>query len=364
LSGKLYLRPTGFIWTGPGAPPDGRGDALPVAGGPLSCLGFEVIEGRPGHATRRFVSARDMSASTDPDIRRLLANLTAARHDIAGVSLARTRIMGIVNVTPDSFSDGGDFREAEAAATHAKRLAGEGAAFIDIGGESTRPGAAAVGEGEELRRIGPVLQRLRDLPAAISVDTRKAAVMRAALAGGARLLNDVSALAYDAQSLATVVALGCPVVLMHAKGDPRTMQDNPVYEDVLLEVYDFLQARIEAAEAAGILRHLLVADPGIGFGKTMGHNLALLAGIGLFHTLGVPVLLGVSRKRFIGTITGETDPKQRGHGSLGAAIAAASHAVQILRVHDVAGTRQALDAWRASFSGIWSPETECPAPVV
>jgi dihydropteroate synthase len=314
-----------------------------------------VIEGWPGHVTRRFASARDIGASADPDIRRLLANLTAARQDIAGVSVTRTQVMGIVNVTPDSFSDGGDFHEAEAAAARAKQLVAESAAFIDIGGESTRPGAESVSEADELRRIGPVLQRLGGLPAAISVDTRKPAVMRAAMENGAHLINDVSALCYDAQSLAMAASLSCPVVLMHARGDPRTMQDDPVYEDVLLEVYDFLEARIEAAEAAGIARGLLVADPGIGFGKTIGHNLALLAGIGLFHTLGVPILLGVSRKRFIGTITGETNPKRRGYGSIGAAVAAASQAVQILRVHDVAETRQALDVWQGSVSGYWPP---------
>jgi dihydropteroate synthase len=261
--------------------------------------------------------------------------------------------MGVVNVTPDSFSDGGDFHEAEAAAPHARRLVAEGAAFIDIGGESTRPGAEAVSEDEELRRVCPVLDRLRGLPAAISVDTRKASVMRAAVGRGAGIINDVSALSHDADALATAATLRCPVVLMHAKGDPRTMQDDPTYADVLLEVYDFLEARIEAAESAGLGRELLVADPGIGFGKTSEHNLAVLAGIGLFHTLGVPILLGVSRKRFIGRITGEADPKKRVSGSIGAALAAAAQGVQMLRMHDVSETRQALDAWQASVTGDW-----------
>ena len=264
--------------------------------------------------------------------------------------------MGIVNVTPDSFSDGGDFADADIAAAHARQLMAEGAVFIDIGGESTRPGAEAVGEDEELRRIRPVLERLQGIPGAISVDTRKACVMRAAIEGGAGLINDVSALRYDPDALATVVALDCPVVLMHAKGDPRTMQDNPIYADVLLEVYDELAARIEAAEAAGMTRLLMIADPGIGFGKTIEHNLALLAGVGLFHTLGVPLMLGVSRKRFIGTMTSQTDPKKRAPGSIGAALAAAGQAVQILRVHDVGETRQALDSWHASTTGRWRHE--------
>lgn len=344
------------MWGDAAAEARAQGAALPIAGGPICCLGFEVMEGAPGTAKRRFASARDIGASAEADIRRLLNNLTAPRRGIAGVALDRTRIMGIVNVTPDSFSDGGDFADADAAAAHARRLVAEGAAFIDIGAESTRPGAEAVGEDEELRRIRPVLERLRGLPAAISVDTRKASVMRAAIEGGAGLINDVSALSHDGDALATAAALGCPVVLMHAKGDPRTMQDDPTYGDVLLEVYDVLEARIEAAESAGMARQLMVADPGIGFGKTIEHNLALLAGIGLFHTLGVPILLGVSRKRFIGAMTGQTDPKRRAAGSIGAGLAAASQAVQILRVHDVGETRQALDAWQASLAGRWPPQ--------
>jgi dihydropteroate synthase len=356
LSEKLYLRPTGFVWGDAAVEARSQGAAVPVAGGPGCCLGFQLIEGSPGTARRRFASARDIGASTETEIRRLLGNLAAPRHDIAGVALDRTRIMGIVNVTPDSFSDGGDFHEADAAAAHALRLVEAGADFIDIGGESTRPGADAVGEAEELHRIRPVLERLGDLPAPISVDTRKASVMRAAIAGGAALINDVSALGHDRDALQTVAALGCPVVLMHAKGDPRTMQDDPTYTDVLLEVFDFLQARIEAAEAAGIPRRLLLVDPGIGFGKTIVHNLALLAGIGLFHTLGVPIVVGVSRKRFIGAIAGQTEPKLRAPGSIGAALAAASQGVQILRVHDVVETRQALDSWQSSVSGHWPPQ--------
>jgi dihydropteroate synthase len=356
LSEKLYLRPTGFVWGDAAAEARNQGASVAVAGGPGCCLGFQVIEGSPGTARRRFASARDIGASTEAEIRRLLGNLAAPRHDIAGIALDRTRIMGIVNVTPDSFSDGGDFHEADAAAGHARRIVSDGAEFIDIGGESTRPGADAVGEVEELRRIGPVLEGLGDLPAPISVDTRKASVMRAAIAGGAALINDISALGHDRDALQTVAALGCPVVLMHAKGDPRTMQDDPTYADVLLEVFDFLQARIEAAEAAGIPRRLVLVDPGIGFGKTIVHNLTLLAGIGLFHTLGVPILVGVSRKRFIGAITGQTEPKKRAPGSIGAALAAASQGVQILRVHDVGETRQALDSWQASLSGRWPPQ--------
>jgi dihydropteroate synthase len=198
-----------------------------------------------------------------------------------------------------------------------------------------------------------VLAGLQDLPAAISVDTRKASVMRAACALGAGLINDVSGLTHDPEALAAVAELRRPVVLMHMKGDPGTMQDNPSYAGVLLEVYDYLRARIAAVEAAGVPRDLIVADPGIGFGKTAAHNLTLLSGLSVFHGLGVPLLVGVSRKRFVGSITGESDPKRRVAGSIGAALAAAGQGVQMVRVHDVLETRQSIHSWRASVEGRW-----------
>ncbi|WP_088345892.1 MULTISPECIES: dihydropteroate synthase [Rhodomicrobium] len=355
MSGKIYLRPVGVIWGDVAAAAIAEGAALPLAGGPAAFLGAQLIEGVPGRTARRQLSARDIAASAEPQIRATLDRLTAPRPPIAGLALNRPLLMGIVNVTPDSFSDGGDFAEAGSAEAQARRLAAEGADIIDIGGESTRPGAAPVDAAEELARILPVLAGLRGLPTPISIDTRKAALMTAAVAGGAAIINDVSALTYDPGALAAAARSGVPIVLMHALGDPRTMQDQPAYADVLLEVYDYLAARIEACEAAGIPRRLLIADPGIGFGKTLEHNLALMAGIALFHGLGVPVLLGASRKRFIGAISGVTDPKRRSHGSVAAALAAAAEAVQVLRVHDVAATREALDVWRASVQGRWQP---------
>ncbi|MGB0086609.1 MAG: dihydropteroate synthase [Rhodomicrobiaceae bacterium] len=353
MSDKLYLRPVGIVWGDAASDAIAEGVALPVAGGPAACLGFEVTEGEPGRATRCFASASDLAVSLDASVKSILERITSPRQPVAGLGFGRPVVMGIVNVTPDSFSDGGDFAVAETAVAHAHRLAAEGAAIVDIGGESTRPGAEAVDEAEELRRVPPVLDGLRDLPAAISIDTRKAAVMRDAAARGAKIINDVSALTHDPAALPAAAQLGLPVILMHAKGDPRSMQDEPAYADVLLEVYDFLEARIAAVEAAGIPRRKLIADPGIGFGKTIDHNLKLLAGIGLFHGLGVPMLLGASRKRMIGTMTGETNPKRRAPGSIGIALAAASQAVQIFRVHDVGETRQALDCWFASASGRW-----------
>jgi dihydropteroate synthase len=259
--------------------------------------------------------------------------------------------MGIVNVTPDSFSDGGLYDATEEAIAHAAGLAAAGAAIIDIGGESTRPGSDAVDRAEELERVVPVIEGLLGLHAVISIDTRKSEVARAAAKAGAKIFNDVSAFTFDPKSLAAAAKTGLSVVLMHAQGEPKTMQDNPTYDDVVLEVFDYLEGRIEAAVAAGIDRARIAADPGLGFGKTLAHNLALLENLSLFHGLGVPLLVGASRKRFIAGVSQEGGPSAREPGSYAAAIASAAQGAQILRVHDVAGSRQALEVWRASLFG-------------
>lgn len=348
---KLYLKPIGLLLGAVALEAQRAGIALPLAGGWTSFTCLEVIEGTPGKTTRKVVPLRDLIASGETHIRAMLSQLTAPREPIAGISMTQPRIMGIVNVTPDSFSDGGDFETASTAVTHAFKLVEDGADFIDIGGESTRPGSTEVGEADELQRVCPVLTQLNGLMAPISIDTRKAAVMEAAVTCGANMINDVSALSHDPRAAAAAKHTACPVILMHAQGDPRTMQDAPTYDDVVLEVYDYLEARAQAAESAGIFRERLVIDPGIGFGKTLEHNLALLANLTLFQGMGFPVLLGASRKRIIGSITGKSDPKQRLPGSIGAALAAATQGVQILRVHDVAETREALDVWMASITG-------------
>lgn len=272
----------------------------------------------------------------------------------AGPSLEKPRIMGIVNVTPDSFSDGGRFISARAAADHALRLVEEGADILDIGGESTRPGASPVPEQEELHRVLPVIELLaRETAIPLSLDTRKPRVMEAGRKAGAAIWNDISALTYAADSLETAARLGCTVVLMHARGDPRTMQENPVYGDVVAEVRAFLAARLAACAEAGIPASRLIVDPGIGFGKTLAHNLALLRNLAAFGDLGCPLLAGVSRKRFIGALSGEAEPGRRLAGSLAAGLWAVNAGARILRVHDVAATRQALDVWlgieRGSF---------------
>ena len=232
------------------------------------------------------------------------------------------------------------------------QLAEEGADILDIGGESTRPGAAYVPAEEELRRVIPVIEGLRArTEARISIDTRKAEVMRQAAAAGADILNDVSALTHDADALSVAAETGLPVILMHAQGDPRTMNDNPQYSDVVLDVFDYLEGRIAACEAAGIPRAKIVADAGIGFGKHLHHNVAVLSALSLYHALGVPVLLGASRKKLIDHISDVPNPRDRVPGSIAAALAGVAQGMQIIRVHDVAATRQALDVWRAALYG-------------
>ena len=254
---------------------------------------------------------------------------------------------------PDSFSDGGSFVTAKAAIEHALQLVDDGADILDIGGESTRPGAEPVTLDEELRRVLPVIEGLaRRTHARISVDTRKAEVMRRAASAGVHILNDVSALAHDPQSLRVAAETKLPVVLMHALADPRTMQQAPTYKNALLDIYDTLEARIEACVRAGVPRERLIVDPGIGFGKTTAHNLELLAGLSLFHSLGTPILLGVSRKSFIGSLAGAVDPAERFPGSIAAALSGIMQGAQIVRVHDVAATRQALTIWQAATTGV------------
>ncbi len=282
--------------------------------------------------------------------------------DCAGriLKLDRPRVVGIVNVTPDSFSDGGEHASADAAVTHGLQLAGEGADALDIGGESTRPGADEVPVEEELRRVIPVVERLaRETSLPISIDTSKPEVMRAAVAAGAGMINDVRALREDG-ALDAAAGLGVPVVLMHMQGEPRAMQEAPDYDDVVGEVHRFLAERIFAAEMAGIERRRIVADPGFGFGKTLAHNLALLAQLRRFTELGVPVLAGLSRKRSLGELTGREVPRERVHASVAAAVIAAQRGAMLLRVHDVAATVDALKVW-AAVSAVAMPRADARA---
>ncbi|MGY0797973.1 dihydropteroate synthase [Lysobacter sp. A286] len=261
--------------------------------------------------------------------------------------LDQPRVMGIVNVTPDSFSDGGQHDSLEAAVAHGLRLAREGADILDIGGESTRPGADDVAVEEELRRVVPVVERLaRETTLPISVDTSKPEVMRAAVEAGAGMINDVYALRQDG-ALATAAELGVPVVLMHMRGEPRSMQEAPHYDDVVAEVHRFLAERIFSAEMAGIAKARIVIDPGFGFGKTLIHNLELLARLEQLVELGVPVLAGLSRKRSIAELTGREPMEERVSGSVAAHLIAAQRGARLVRVHDVAATVDSLKVWNA-----------------
>ncbi len=334
---KRYYRP---IAQTDAARPEG---ALPLAGG---WCWFDRVEVLTRAGSQGLIPAGDLPAD-------LRERLTAPRPALAGLAMDRPQVMGILNVTPDSFSDGGRFMAPGAALARARKMAGDGMAILDIGGESTRPGAAEVSPAEELARTGPVIAALRDggfaLP--VSIDTRKAAVAVVALQVGASLVNDVSALSHDPGLAGVVAGAGAPVCLMHSPSAPGTMQLDPRYEDVLLDVHDALAGRVAAAEAAGIPRARICIDPGIGFGKTLQHNLALLRGLSLFHGLGCALLLGVSRKRFIGSIGGAERAEDRAPGTLALTLAALAQGVQIHRVHDVAEVVQGIRLWQAVQMG-------------
>ena len=276
--------------------------------------------------------------------------------------LDRPRVMGIVNVTPDSFSDGGHHDTVEAAVAHGLRLAAEGADLLDVGGESTRPGAADVSLDDELARVVPVIERLvRETSLPVSVDTSKPEVMRAAVAAGAGMINDVYALRREG-ALDAAAALGVPVVLMHMQGEPRGMQDAPHYDDVVGDVHRFLAERLFACEMAGIPKARLVVDPGFGFGKSLDHNLRLLRQLSRLGDLGVPVLAGLSRKRSLGEITGRA-VDERVFASVAAAVLAAEYGARLIRVHDVAATVDALKVW-AAVAAFPAPAATAAKPAI
>ncbi len=265
----------------------------------------------------------------------------------AGIDLSRPCVMGVLNVTPDSFSDGGAYPDSDTAIAAGRAMLAAGAAIIDVGGESTRPGSAGTPPETEQARILPVIRALAASGACVSVDTRHAATMQAALDAGARIVNDISGLSFDPQALGVVARAGCAVVLMHMRGTPDTMNSFAQYDDIVAEVAAELAVRLNAATQAGIAAERIVLDPGIGFAKVGEQNLALLRGLPALRRLGRPLLVGVSRKRFVGHITGVAEPRDRLGGSLAAGLFAAMQGASILRVHDVAATVQALRMWQA-----------------
>jgi len=355
---RTLIRPTGFV----DSPFGHDGKLARLAGGLNWFAAAELIklEGQK-RASTELVSVEGIEDRFDEDIARQWAALTSPRPALQlgerTIRLDQPQVMGILNVTPDSFSDGGLFEDSNAAAEAGADMARDGAAIVDVGGESTRPGAKTVWEGDEIERIAPVIRQLAAGGTAVSADTRKADVMTAALEAGARMINDVSALTYDDRSAGVIAASSAPVVLMHHQGAPETMQDNPRYDDVLVEVYLWLEERIQAAEGAGIARGKILIDPGFGFGKNVAHNLELMNGLALFHSLGCPLAVGASRKRTIGALSGEAPVDRRLGGSIAFAIKAAEQGGQILRVHDVFETVQALRIWRGLRDQALTPKT-------
>jgi len=344
---RTLIRPTAFV----DSPFGHDGKVARLAGGLnwFAAVELVAVDGHKRMSTE-LVPVEGLEARLDDDLARQWQALTGPRAPLhlgeRTVRLDQPQVMGIVNATPDSFSDGGQFADAGAAAEAGAAMASEGAAIVDVGGESTRPGAKPVWEGDEIERIVPVIRQLVGGGAAVSVDTRKADVMTAAIEVGAHMINDVSALTYDGRSAGIVAASSVPVVLIHHRGAPETMQEDPRYDDVLVEVYLWLEERIAAAEGAGIGRERILIDPGFGFGKNVGHNLEVMNGLALLHSLGCPLVVGASRKRTIGALSGEATVDRRLGGSIAFALKAVEQGAQILRVHDVFDTVQALRIWR------------------
>jgi dihydropteroate synthase len=356
VDARFYLGPVGLLSGDVAGVRLAAGRARRLAGGPFAFTDGEVLIRQPDRISAAVAPIAEIErwaerlGGAGVGLVRLLDRLSSPRRRPDGAPLVRPLIVGVVNVTPDSFSDGGAHLEAAAALAHARRLAADGADILEVGGESSRPGAAPVAGAVELDRVRPVLRLLAaarpDMPGvAIAIDTRHAAVMRAALAAGATLINDVTGLAGDRDSLAVAAGSDATVVLMHMQGEPATMNLDPTYECAPLDVFDLLAARVEACVRAGIGRDRIIVDPGIGFGKRGRHNLQILRALTLFHGLGCPVMLGLSRKGLTGELDRARSPGERLPGSLAAAVAALGQGVQLFRVHDVAATRQAFDVW-------------------
>jgi dihydropteroate synthase len=344
---RTLIRPTAFV----DSPFGHDGKVARLAGGLNWFAAAELIRIESGkRVATELLPVDRLEERLDDELSERWERLTGQHPPLKlgerTVRLDQPQVMGIVNVTPDSFSDPGQLEDPGVAAEAGARMAEAGAAIVDVGGESTRPGAKAVWEGDEIARIDPVIRRLSAGGVAVSVDTRKADVMTAAISAGATLVNDVSALTYDQRSAEAVAKAGVPVVLMHHQGPPETMQQDPRYDDVVVEVYEWIEERIAAAVEAGIDRSRILVDIGFGFGKTVAHNLELMNSLAIFHSLGCPLVVGASRKRTIGALSNEAPADQRLGGSLAFAFKAVEQGAQIVRVHDVPETVQALKIWR------------------
>ena len=350
---KIYLRPTGFVES----PQRYEGESLRLAG---TMLWFSQIE----YITRDIISTRrqvvpvgqwDAFVAALPQSARercalLLDRITSPRAALQlgarMIRLDQPHVMAVINATPDSFSDGGKNIDPEIAAEAAVAMLSAGAAIIDIGGESTRPGAPLVWEGDELNRVAPLIRRLAETGAAISIDTRKALVMEGALQAGAMMINDISALLYDDRAVEVARKSKVPVVLMHAPSQSSNPHKDGNYDDVVYDVFDWLEQRVSEVEAAGLARETILVDPGIGFGKTLSDNLAIINNLAIFHGLGCALLFGASRKRLIGALSNEVGATDRLGGSIFLAMKALEQGAHIVRVHDAAETVQAMHVWR------------------
>ena len=355
---RTLLRPTAFV----DSPFGHDGKVARLAGGMSWFAGVELITVEDKRrVSNELLPVAGIEDRFDEEMAAQWEALTASRPPLQlgdrTIRLDQPQVMAIVNATPDSFSDGGQFPDGKAAAEAGASMAAAGAAIVDVGGESTRPGARSIWEGDEIERVAPVIRQLAAAGTAVSCDTRKADVMTAAVEAGARMINDVSALTYDARSAGVAASLNVPVVLMHHQGDPQTMQDDPRYEDVLVEIYLWLEERIEAAVEAGVKREHILVDPGFGFGKNVGHNLELMNSLALFHSLGHPLVVGASRKRTIGALSGEAPADKRLGGSIAFAMKAMEQGAQLIRIHDVFETVQAVRVWRGLRDQALTPRT-------
>lgn len=358
LDRRLYLLPSGIVAGEQAAAAVISGNGWPIGDGALAFTACAVILRDGETSWLSMASYSELADWSDREgeevarhLGRLVRRIGARRAQWAGLDLDRPVIMGIVNTTPDSFSDGGVNLDPDMALAHAFAMIDAGARVIDVGGESTRPGAAPVSPDEELARVAPVIRALAERGVVVSVDTRHAAVMAGAMAAGARIINDVTALEGDRDSLAVAAETGAALCLMHMQGQPQTMQADPVYECAPLDIYDYLADRIAICELAGIPRARIATDPGIGFGKNVDHNSQIFAALALYHGLGCPILLGASRKTFIGKISRGEPPRERLPGTLAAHLAGLDAGVQIVRVHDVPETVQAVKVWQAIRAG-------------
>jgi dihydropteroate synthase len=331
-----------------------------LAGGDIYFSVLKIISRTAQGINEEMVSVSNLdnflegkSTSVRAEIKMLLARIESPRQPLSLnngllINWQEPVIQGVLNVTPDSFSDGGEHAELGQALSHARQMISAGADIIDVGGETTKPGAKAVSIEGEKSRVLPAIRRLAPLNIPLSIDSRNAEVMKDAIRSGAHIINDVSALSHDRMSIDVVKKADVPVILMHAQGSPETMQDDPQYDHVLLDIYDYLERRIKVCINAGIDKDRIIVDPGIGFGKTVEHNLAIINGLAIFHGLGVPLLIGTSRKSFIGKIAGDEVATKRIPGSIASMLLCLEQGAQIVRVHDVEQTKQAIFVWRAA----------------